>query len=106
MMGFAALYPSYTTTQLKHGLMLSYASGRTAKGYWITFYRSISDPAALAAYAKLARPAIIAGGGRSLARGEAVKVHEHGIAQRVTMTEFDSVERRSPCTPARPIRRR
>jgi hypothetical protein len=25
-----------------------------AKAYWITFYRSISDPAALAAYAKLA----------------------------------------------------
>jgi uncharacterized protein (DUF1330 family) len=63
-----------------------------AKGYWITFYRSISDPAALAAYAKLAGPAIIAGGGRFLARGEAVKVYEHGIAQRVTMTEFDSVE--------------
>ena len=29
-----------------------------AKGYWITpGYRSISDPAALAAYAKLAGPA-------------------------------------------------
>jgi uncharacterized protein (DUF1330 family) len=63
-----------------------------AKGYWITFYRSISDPAALTAYAKLAGPAIIAGGGRFLARGEAVKVFEQGIAQRVTMTEFDSVE--------------
>jgi len=63
-----------------------------AKGYWITFYRSISDPAALAAYAKLAGPAIIAGGGRFLARGDAVKVFEQGIAQRVTMTEFDSVE--------------
>jgi hypothetical protein len=25
-----------------------------AKGYWIAFYRSISDPAAVAAYAKLA----------------------------------------------------
>jgi uncharacterized protein (DUF1330 family) len=40
-----------------------------AKGCWITFYRSISDPAALDAYAKLAGPAIITNGGRFLARG-------------------------------------
>jgi uncharacterized protein (DUF1330 family) len=63
-----------------------------AKGYWITFYRSISDPAALAAYGKLAGPAIIANGGRFLARGEAVKACEQGIVQRATVTEFDSVE--------------
>ena len=63
-----------------------------AKGYWITFYRSISDPAALAAYAKLAGPAITAGGGRFLARGNAVKAYEQGIAQRATVIEFDSVE--------------
>jgi uncharacterized protein (DUF1330 family) len=63
-----------------------------AKGYWITFYRSISDPAALAAYGKLAGPAIIANGGRFLARGEAVKAYEQGIAQRTTVTEFDTVE--------------
>jgi uncharacterized protein (DUF1330 family) len=63
-----------------------------AKGYWITLYRSISDPAALAAYGKLAGPAIMANGGRFLARGEAVKAYEQGIAQRATVTEFDSVE--------------
>jgi len=63
-----------------------------AKGYWITFYRSISDPDALAAYAKLAGPAITAGGGRFLARGNAVKAYEQGIAQRATLIEFDSVE--------------
>jgi uncharacterized protein (DUF1330 family) len=63
-----------------------------AKGYWITFYRSISDPAALAAYGKLAGPAIIANGGRFLARGEAIRAYEQGIAQRATVTEFDSVE--------------
>ena len=40
-----------------------------AKGYWITFYRSVSNPAALAEYAKLAGPAIQAGGGRMLSRG-------------------------------------
>jgi uncharacterized protein (DUF1330 family) len=63
-----------------------------AKRYWITFYRSISDPAALAEYGKLAGPAIIANGGRFLARGDAAKTYEQGIAQRTTVTEFDSVE--------------
>ena len=63
-----------------------------AKGYWITFYRSISDPAALAAYGKLAGPAITANGGRFLARAEAAKAYEQGIAQRTTVTEFDSIE--------------
>ena len=63
-----------------------------AKGYWITFYRSISDPAALAAYGKVAGPAIVANGGRFLARGDAAKAYEQGIAQRVTVTEFDSVQ--------------
>ena len=32
------------------------------KGYWICFYRSISNPAALAEYARLAGPAIQSGG--------------------------------------------
>jgi len=63
-----------------------------AKGYWITLYRSISDPTALAAYAKLAGPAIAANGGRFLARGDAVKAYEQGVAHRTTVTEFDSVE--------------
>jgi uncharacterized protein (DUF1330 family) len=63
-----------------------------AKGYWLTFYRSISDPDALAAYAKLAGPAITAGGGRFLVRGNAVKAYEQGIVQRATVIEFDSVE--------------
>jgi uncharacterized protein (DUF1330 family) len=53
---------------------------------------SISDPAALATYGKLARQAVVAHGGRFLTRGEAVKAYEQGIAQRTTMTEFDSVE--------------
>jgi uncharacterized protein (DUF1330 family) len=64
-----------------------------AKGYWITFYRSISDPAALAAYAKLAGPAITSGGGRFLARGGTVKTYEQGIAERTVVIEFDNVEK-------------
>lgn len=63
-----------------------------AKGYWITLYRSVSDPTALAAYAKLAGAAIAANGGRFLARGEAVKAYEQGIVHRTTVTEFESVE--------------
>jgi uncharacterized protein (DUF1330 family) len=39
-----------------------------AKGYWIAFYRSVSNPVALAEYAKLATPAIQSGGGRFIAR--------------------------------------
>jgi uncharacterized protein (DUF1330 family) len=63
------------------------------KGYWIACYHSISNPDALAAYAKLAGPAIAAAGGRFLARGNAAKAYEAGIAQRVVLIEFDSVER-------------
>ena len=63
-----------------------------AKAYWIACYRSISDPDALAAYAKLAGPAISAAGGRFLARGNAAKAYESGVAQRVVVIEFDSVE--------------
>ena len=63
-----------------------------AKAYWVATYRSISDPDALAAYAKLAGPAIQAGGGRFLARGNAAKAYEAGILQRTVIIEFDSVE--------------
>src|SRR3984893_8527947 len=63
-----------------------------AKGYWIAFYRSISNPAALAEYAKLAGPAIQAGGGRFLARGVPAKTYEAGKDQRTVVIEFDSVQ--------------
>ncbi len=62
-----------------------------AKAYWIAFYRSIKNPDALAAYAKLAGPAVQAGGGRILVRGVPAKTYEAGLAQRVVVTEFDSV---------------
>ena len=64
-----------------------------AKAYWIACYRSISNPEALAAYAKIAGPAIAAAGGRFLARGNAAKAYESGVAERVVVIEFDSVER-------------
>ena len=63
-----------------------------AKAYWVATYRSIADPDALAAYAKLAGPAIAAGGGRMLARGVPAQVYEAGLQQRTVLIEFDSVE--------------
>lgn len=62
-----------------------------AKGYWITFYRTISDPAALAEYAKLAGPAIEAGGGKFLARGVPVRAYDAGLNERTVLIEFESV---------------
>jgi len=64
-----------------------------AKAYWVATYRSISDPEALAGYAKLAGPAIMAAGGRFLARGNAAKAYEAGLIQRVVIVEFDNVEK-------------
>lgn len=63
-----------------------------AKAYWVNTYRSISNPGAFEAYARLAGPAIAAAGGRFLVRGSPVKVYEAGLMQRVVVIEFDSVE--------------
>ena len=63
------------------------------KAYWIAVYRSISNPDAVAAYAKLAAPAIAAAGGRFLARGMPARVYEKGLKERTVLIEFDSVEK-------------
>src|SRR5512140_3637407 len=62
-----------------------------AKAYWISCYRSIKDPDALAAYAKLAGPALQQAGGRFLARGMPAQVYEAGVNQRTVLVEFDSL---------------
>jgi len=62
-----------------------------AKAYWITVYRSVRDPQALAAYAKLALPALEAAGGRFLVRGMPARVYEGGLEQRTVLIEFESV---------------
>ncbi|MFH9727550.1 DUF1330 domain-containing protein [Streptomyces sp. NPDC017254] len=62
------------------------------KGYWVSVYRTISDPQKLAAYNKLAGPAVKAGGGRVLVRGSRVVAHDAGIAERTVLIEFDSFE--------------
>jgi len=61
------------------------------KAYWIACYRSVSNPAAVAEYAKLAQPAIEAAGGRLLARSLPAKTYEAGCNQRIALIEFDSV---------------
>ena len=63
-----------------------------AKGYWVSCYRSVTNPDALAAYAKLAGPAIEAGGGRFLARGGRVQAYEAGVGERTVVIEFASFE--------------
>ena len=63
-----------------------------AKAYWVACYRQISDPAKLAAYAKVAGPAIEAGGGRFLARAVAAQANEDGKLDRTVLIEFASVD--------------
>jgi len=63
-----------------------------AKAYWVNSYRSVRDPEALGAYARLAGPALQAAGGRFLARGMPAHVYESGVDERVVVIEFDSVE--------------
>lgn len=62
------------------------------KAYWVTSYRKITNPEKLAAYAKLAGPAIAPFGGRYLARGTAAAAFEAGLKQRIVISEFPSVE--------------
>jgi uncharacterized protein (DUF1330 family) len=62
------------------------------KAYWVVTYRSIKNPEAMQAYAKLAGPAIAAAGGRFLIRNKPAKTYEAGINERVVLVEFDSLD--------------
>ncbi|MET8850770.1 DUF1330 domain-containing protein [Amycolatopsis sp. NPDC004625] len=62
------------------------------KGYWVSVYRTIADPGKLAAYNKLAGPAVQAAGGRTFVRGGRVVSYDAGIAERTILIEFDSFE--------------
>ena len=62
-----------------------------SKAYWISTYQKINDPDKLTAYAALAGPAIIAGGGKFIVRGMPVKTYEAGINERTVIIEFESV---------------
>ena len=61
------------------------------KAYWVTSYRSISNPDKVAAYAKLAGPAIAPFGARGVARGVPAAAHESGVKERIVINEFPSL---------------
>ena len=63
------------------------------KAYAVITYRTISDPQKLAAYGKIAIPAVAPFGARILARGTAAMAFEHGLKERVTVVEYPSLEK-------------
>lgn len=60
--------------------------------YWIATYDELNDPAKVKAYAELAVPALLAAGGRFLARGNPEQVYELGEETRTVLIEFPSVD--------------
>lgn len=64
-----------------------------AKAYWVVLYHGIKNPEALAAYAKIAAPAVQAAGGRFIVRGTAAKAYEAGKQERTVVVEFESLEK-------------
>jgi len=63
-----------------------------SKAFWVSTYRAIKNADKVAAYAKLAGPALTAAGGRFLARGAPSVAYELGLKERTVLIEFDSVE--------------
>jgi uncharacterized protein (DUF1330 family) len=63
-----------------------------AKAYWVVTYRSVKNPEAWQAYAKLAGPALTGAGGRFLVRNKPAKVYEAGLPERIVLVEFDSID--------------
>jgi uncharacterized protein (DUF1330 family) len=63
------------------------------KAYWVTCYRSISDPKKVEAYAKLAPLATTPFGARYIARGTATAAFEAGQKERTVISEFPSLEK-------------
>ena len=63
------------------------------KGYWVVAYRSISDEAAVKAYAAAAGPALESLDGRVLTRSTSqLQTHEAGLQLRAILVEFESYE--------------
>jgi len=63
------------------------------KGYWVTIYRKITDPAKVARYAELAPKATTPFGCKYMARGNAAAAYESGLKERIVFSEFPSVEK-------------
>ena len=60
------------------------------KAYWVSAYHAIHDESKLAAYAAIAGPAVIAAGGKFIARSKAAKAYEAGKLERTTLIEFET----------------
>jgi uncharacterized protein (DUF1330 family) len=60
------------------------------KFYSVIVYRSVSDEAALAEYARLVTPLIVKSGGRVIARGKPLMTFEEAVPERVTVLEWDN----------------
>ena len=63
------------------------------KAYAVVTCRSIADPEKLAAYAKLALPAVTLFGARIPARGDAAVAREQGLKERTVVVEYPSLEK-------------
>ena len=62
------------------------------KAYFISTYQEVNNQDALAAYSKLAVPALTAAGAKFLARGLPAAVKESGKSQRTVLIEFESLQ--------------
>ena len=60
------------------------------KAYLVVAYQSVSDAKALADYAELAVPAILAAGGRPLVNATPHRIYELGLPEKTVIIEFDS----------------
>ncbi len=56
-------------------------------------YKSVSNPDTVSEYAKLARTALEALGGRLVVSGTPARTHEAGVDQRVVIVEFENLEK-------------
>lgn len=65
--------------------------GTMPKAYLISAYLSVSDPGKFSAYRNLAGPAIVAAGGRYVARGPASRAMEAGVLAQTVVVEFDDL---------------
>jgi uncharacterized protein (DUF1330 family) len=63
-----------------------------AKAYWVVTYRKVKDPEKLAAYAKLAGPAIQSMGGKFIVRGTPAKIYEGGLNERTVVSEWPDLK--------------
>jgi uncharacterized protein (DUF1330 family) len=62
-------------------------------GYWVVCYESVSNPATVSEYVKLAATALEALGGHVIVGGKPAKTHEAGVDQSVVIVEFENLEK-------------